>query len=178
MARILGCSVSKINYWLKAHNIKKRGISESLYLLKNSKGDPFKTPQKMPLNFFTGLAMGLFWGEGNKKSRHSVRIGNSDPKLILAFRHFLINTCKVDINKIKYGLQVFTDTNVNDAKSYWIKQLKIRDKDFYPTVVISQSGRKGTYKNKSETGVITMYFNNVKLKQMIDKYLEDVRKMY
>ena len=91
ISRRLNCSENKINYWLKKFSIEKRNVSEAIYLRKNPKGDPFKV-KKVPVNndsFLFGLGLGLYWGEGNKRNRGSIRIGNSDPYLLLNFISFL-----------------------------------------------------------------------------------------
>ena len=69
IAKKIGCSTSKVNYWLARHAIPKRDISEAVYVLNNPEGDPFeyKKPKTLQSAFLEGLGVGLYWGEGNKK---------------------------------------------------------------------------------------------------------------
>jgi len=86
IATHFNCSQSKINYWLCKYNLPKRSISEALYLRHNPNGDPF-TVRKISCHedaFIFGLGLGLYWGEGNKKNGHSIRLGNTDVHLILS----------------------------------------------------------------------------------------------
>ena len=67
------CSQNKVNYWLTKYKIKKRTISEALYIKLNPKGDPFEfsEPQDKKSAFLLGMGLGLYWGEGNKKNEIS-----------------------------------------------------------------------------------------------------------
>lgn len=178
ISKILECSENKVNYWLYKYSIPKRSISDSQYAKRNPNGDPFVSIPNLPNNFIAGLGMGIFWGEGTKRSTSSVRLGNSDPKLINAFIDFLVKVFKINKDKLRFGVQIFQDMDKKSVLDYWQRNLSVPRSSFLKTVVISKSGKRGTYKEKSFYGVVTMYFNNVKLKNIIDTYLEDIRKMY
>ena len=87
IARILGKSETGINYWMNKYKIKKRTISDAVYIKNNPKGDPFKikTPNNLYLAELKGLGLGLYWGEGNKANKNSVKIANTDSELIKKF---------------------------------------------------------------------------------------------
>src|SRR3989344_3535161 len=87
ITRIFKCSEHRVNYWLKKYNISKRSISEAVYQRCNPKGDPFKVKKIESLADakLLGLGLGLYWGEGNKKNKNSVRLGNSNPLIINNF---------------------------------------------------------------------------------------------
>jgi hypothetical protein len=85
---------------------------------------------------------------------------------------------KVEEDKIKFGIQIFDDMNKEDVLKYWMKQLHVTKDKFHKSIVVSKSGKKGNYKEKNFYGVVTVYFNNMKLKKVFDSYLEDIRKMY
>lgn len=176
ISKIVGCSESKINYWLKKYSIQKRTISESVYL-KNNPKEPFKSKNISSGKewFLFGLGLGLYWGEGTKVDKYSVRIGNSDPDLLLCFREFLIKIYKIDQGKIRYGLQIFSDINPKEALYYWSNKMNVSlDKFYKPTITIS--GKVGNYKNKNKYGVLTLYFNNSRLARIIKKEVEKLRK--
>jgi hypothetical protein len=82
ISKDLHCSESKVVYWMKKHNIKRRSISEAIYQIHNPKGDPFKfiEPKTKEEFFIYGLGLGLFMGEGNKKTNYGIRLGNTDLK--------------------------------------------------------------------------------------------------
>lgn len=113
-----------------------------------------------------GLGLGLYWGEGNKANKNTVRLGNSDPALLNKFIEFLIKFFNIDKKDLKFHLHIFSDINVDKALAYWTKKLKINKKQFYKPL-ITKSGSIGTYKNKSKFGVVTIYYGNIKLKNKL-----------
>jgi DNA-binding Lrp family transcriptional regulator len=169
----LGYSENKINYWLKKLKITKRSISEAIYLKYNPNGDPFhfkKNLNKEEIELL-GLGLGLYWGEGSKRSTSGVRLSNSDPRLIKKFLEFLIKICQVNNKKIKFWLQIFSDTDPKKALNFWCKELHIKHKQFYK-ITVTPSRKIGTYKEKNKFGVLTVNFGNIKLKKQLLSMLE------
>ena len=180
ISKLICKSEGEINYWIKKYDIKKRTISEAIYQKNNPKGDPFKilpfTKNKeifLDKKFIYGLGLGLYWGEGNKKSKNSVRLGNSDPKLILKFIYFLDKIFCINKKKLKFGIQIFTDMGANKTLNFWKKTLKVSKKQFYKPV-ITRSGSIGTYRQKSKYGVLSINFCNTKLQKII---VEEIGKL-
>lgn len=168
IAKLLGCSEHKVNYWLEKHIITKRTISEAVYVKMNPDGDPFSfvPPKNLKEAELFGMGLGLYWGEGNKANKNTVKLGNSDPELMKTFMNFLDKFFGIKRKSLKFHLHLFTDIDKNEAFSYWIKNLKINKDQFYkPT--ITQTGKLGTYRKKSKYGVLTLYFSNTKLRNII-----------
>ncbi len=172
-----GCSQNKVTYWLQKHNIKKRSISDAVYVRSNPEGDPFafKKPNTYDEWFLYGLGLGLFWGEGNKVNKHSVRLGNTDIDLIRTFLRFLRVVYDIDEKKIRFGLQLFSDISSKKALHYWTTGLGVSEKQFQAVVVTKQT-KKGTYRKKCEFGVLTIYFSNIKLRDTIVTAITKLRK--
>lgn len=101
-----------MHYWLKKYDIQKRTISDAIYVRSNPKGDPFvfRKPQRADEWFLYGLGLGLFWGEGNKVNKNAIRLGNTDPYLVKKFLEFLSNIYQIDQSRLRFGLQIFSDT--------------------------------------------------------------------
>ena len=169
IASIFKKSETSINYWMSKYNIKKRTISEAIYLKNNPKGDPFKI--KYPNNFYLaelkGTGLGLYWSEGNKKNKNSIKLANTDPMLVKKFVEFLIKILGVNKRNLKFSLQVFSDVNPYVAENYWIKYLKIKSSQFCRKITVTQSGKIGTYKKKNKYGVATVYCHNTKLRNIL-----------
>lgn len=178
MAKEIGCSPNKVVYWMKKYGINRRNHSEAQYLLSNPEGDPYNLEKVKNLpkgdSFLLGLNIGLYWGEGEKTTKHSVRVTNSDPYVILRFRDFLINQCKFTPIKIRYYLICFNDIDKNTAKNYWANLLKISPDKFGKIVEIPKQG-KGTYKNKSKYGICTIYVGNMKFKKWLMDEIDSLR---
>jgi hypothetical protein len=175
IARKYACSETKINYWLTFHKIQKRTISEAIYQKNNPNGDPFlfDKPKTLEKIFLFGLGLGLFWGEGSKKSLNSLRISNSDPKLIKKFIDFLICIYNIDKKKLKFQLQTYDDLNKKKLLIFWAKYLSVKENQFFKTSILKRRG-SGTYLNKMEHGVIIVNFGNTKLRNLICSQIANI----
>ena len=169
------CSIGKINYWLIRYGIQKRSISEAIYKLKNPSGDPFsfRPPQATEEVVLFGLGLGLYWGEGAKRGNGGVRLTNTDPSLVRTFIKFLEKFFAVPKYKLKFSIQIFNDLSEDIALNFWTKQLGVKRNQFYKTIVSEVRGN-GTYKHKSEYGVIILYFNNIKFKRLICSLIDKI----
>lgn len=173
IAERLQCSPNKVNYWFKKYKLGKRSISEALYQRRNPEGDPFRfsKPTSLDEAFLLGLGIGLYWGEGNKRNRTTVRLGNTDPKLIRKFIQFLVESYGVLPHKFRFGLQIFSDMNPDKALSFWIKSLNVSKKQFGKVIVTPARG-VGTYRDKTKHGVLTVYVSNIKLRDLLCQQIE------
>ncbi len=175
IAQILKVSERKVHYWLHKYNIPKRSISEAIYVKHNPQGDPFhiKSIKTVEDSKLLGFGLGLYWGEGNKRNPNSIRLGNTNPSLIRKFLEFLIVILGINKNKLRFGLQIFSDIDPQGALNYWMNELetfKIKRNQFHK-VIVTPSSVVGTYKEKSKYGVLTVYFCNIKLKKILDDML-------
>lgn len=164
----LGCSLHKVKYWMEKYEIKIRNRSDATYIKRNPFGDPFhfRRPRNIKEAELFGLGIGLYWGEGTKANKDSVRLGNTDPELLIHFIKFLEKFFSVGREDLRFGLQIFTDIPVDRAMDFWIKKLKIRRSQFYKPL-ITRSGSIGTYRKKSEYGVLTVMYHNKKLRNLL-----------
>jgi len=176
IARKFKCSQTKVNYWLQRFGIQKRSISDAIYISHNGAGDPFKVSnfKLSEKSFLLGLGVGLYWGEGNKANRVSIKLGNTDPDLILCFIRFLKMIYGIRADRLKFGLQIFSDINPLYALEYWKEKLDVKKEQFQKPIVSKVRG-EGTYKNKSQYGVLTVYFNNKKLRDVLMKEIEKLK---
>lgn len=108
IAKKIGCSINKIAYWMDKYKIKRRSNSEATYVKRNPNGDPFKIKNKLNLKEqqLQGLGIGIYWGEGDKGNPHSLRVANTDPKLIRVFIRFLLEICRLEKKKLDIVLFV------------------------------------------------------------------------
>ena len=176
IARDLKCSVHKVVYWMDKYNIKRRSHSEATYLKSNPDGDPFlvKNALSGSEQFIYGLGLGIYYGEGEKASKSSIRVANTNANLLRIFIKFLIEICGINRSKLSYSIVCFNDTDPKEAESYWAKQLKINEGKFGKIVQIPPQG-KGSYKRKSKFGVCTVTFNNIKLKKWLMEELDNLQ---
>jgi len=178
ISKELQCSENKVNYWLSKHNISKRSITEAVYTHHNPDGDPFyfknpKTPQEW---FLYGLGLGLYWGEGNRKNEMAVRLGNTDPALIKVFLEFLQKTYSVKKEKMRFGIQIFSDMSVSKEIHFWSRYLNIPKSQFWNPIT-TPARSIGTYKEKTKHGVLTVYVSNTKFRDLLVHEIEMISKM-
>ncbi|NBV77875.1 hypothetical protein EBR66_06950 [bacterium] len=174
VAQKMHCSQSTVNYWLAKHKIKKRSISQAIYKKWNPHGDPFR---KMPIDnipkaVLFGVGVGLYWGEGTKSNPTSIRLGNSDPRLIRVFVSFLEHCFAIQRSKLRFGLQIFGDMDADKTIAFWKRELSVSRKQFLPSVVVTPHRGVGNYRVKTKTGVVTLYFHNKKLRDIIVSSIE------
>lgn len=176
IAKQLHCSVHQVSYWMSKYAIKTRSISDALYQKNNPNGDPFffTPPSTLEDGILFGLGMGLYWGEGTKANRSSVRIGNTDPALINVFIRFLVEVFKIKKKNLRFSLLIFSDIKESEAMRFWTTSLGVSAKQFSKATTI-KIHRKGTYKNKSRYGVIMAYYHNTKLRNVLIQKLETIK---
>lgn len=171
---LLGCSPNKVVYWMRKYKIKRRSRSEAAYIKHNPKGNPFliKSDLSSDEKLLYGLGIGIYWGEGNKKSRYASAVANTDPNILKIFTRFLLEICRLQTDKLRYSIVCFNDTDPEEARIYWAKKLEISPKKFGKIVQIPSQG-KGTYKKKSQFGVCTISVSNTKLKAWMMEQIEN-----
>ena len=101
----------------------------------------------------------LYWGEGDKASRHRVSLTNTDPAMIKIFMTFLRDVCGVDERKIKAWLLLYPDIREASCKRYWIKEAGLQNTTFNKSIAV-----KGKHKTKRlghgvcTVGITSRYF--------------------
>jgi len=147
--KVVKVSKSSLSLWLKDISLtgdqlkrikgkKEKAIEsfiETMKLKRERKLLDYYTKQKknwLPLSerelFLSGLF--LYWGEGNKASRNTVSVSNTDPNVIKFSILWLVKSLKVPKNKVKVSLQLYSDMNINESTNYWVKELGIPAEQF------------------------------------------------
>ena len=176
IAKKLKVSGHKIAYWMTKYEIKRRSINDALYMKYNPGGNPFKIKKPTNANeaYLYGLGLGIYWGEGNKADKYSIRVGTTDPDMILIFRKFMETFCKIAQSKFKYNLMCFKDSSPKIAKKFWIKKLDLNSNQIGKITSLKPLG-KGTYRKISQYGVCTIYVFNIKLKKWLMDQLDLIK---
>jgi len=120
---------------------------------------------KLHPTFISGIT--IYWGEGNKLSRHLIRIGNIDPSMIQVFVKFLCKVCGIPKKTIRAYVLLYPDLDPEKCKSFWIKKSGLTAKNFNKCVVI-----QGRHKTKRiPYGVCYVGVNSTYLKEKIRIWL-------
>lgn len=116
--------------------------------------------------FIAGIS--IYWGEGDKTTKHLVRITNTDTAMIKLFIKFLVEVCGVQNKKIKAYILIYPDLNSNNCIGYWAKQSNLSIDNFNKCVTI-------TGKHKSRRlpyGVCNITVSSSYLKEKINLWLK------
>jgi hypothetical protein len=65
----------------------------------------------------------------------------------------------------------------NEALAFWQQCLKVSPRQFHK-VIVTPARSLGTYRYKTKHGVLTVYFNNRKLRDIICQAVEDIDSMF
>jgi len=168
ITQIFGCSTHKIFYWMNKYEIPRRLKSEATYVKRNPGGDPFcfRFPKNDKERILFGAGLGIYWGEGTKSSKNSIRLGSTDPGLLKVFLDFLTLFFDIKKEKIKFGLQIFSDIKGGEALDFWKKELKI-NKNQFNKIIITRQESSSTYGKKDRFGVLTVYYHNKKARDIL-----------
>ena len=137
ISKHMRCSLHKVSYWMERYKILKRSLSEAMYVKRNPEGDPFlfQEPKTIEESKLFGMGIGLYWGEGTKANKNSVRLGNTDPELIKQFMIFLISFFGILKSDLRFELQIFSDIHPKAAMDFWTKKLRIEKHQFSRPIV-------------------------------------------
>lgn len=91
--------------------------------------------------FIAGLM--LYWGEGDKVTRHTTRLTNTDAEMIRLFVFFLTHACRVPKERIKASVLVYPDLSMTTCLTYWSKMSGIKRDNFTKCIAI-----RGRHKTK------------------------------
>lgn len=204
--KILGVPKSTLSTWLKelplSEKVKNKNIKQakviwarnitrynkrradeykkkSVELLSNySKEVPVINEKSL---FWLGLA--LFWAEGGKREKWSVRFVNSNPVIIRTIMLFFRKICKISDSKITLVMHLYPQIDEDTAKKYWSQITGLQIAQFRKTQnQISKASKYVRPINRLPYG--TLHINigdsilNKKLKGWIFGLSEQLNKKY
>ena len=170
----IGTSWRNVISYMERHGIPRRSRSEATYRKANPDGDPFRIKPNLSLEEerLKALALGLFWGEGSRRNAISVRLCNSDPRLLRSFVSFLRVICGVRPEKLRAHLILHEGANSKHVLEYWSRWLEIPLSQFSKVTRIPSRGQ-GTYKSRAIYGTAAVYVHNSKLRRIISDWLDE-----
>jgi len=115
----------------------------------------YKKFKKDPLFCF---GLGLYWGEGDKKSGNMVAVTNTDPNILRVIAKFYRKYLRIDESKFRIALFIYEDINANFAINFWSNLLNIPQAQFIKVQVLESRSKRT--KTKSKYGICTLYCSN------------------
>ena len=109
------------------------------------------------------VSTALYWGEGTKSGDNTpsprFSFANSDPNMIKVCLRFLREILCVEDQKIRGGIHIYPDTNVENAKKFWAEITGLPKERFYIITQISRAGQN-LRKNKLLHGTLHVKVNS------------------
>lgn len=176
IAQRLNMGPSGVRYWLDKAGVKSRSISDAINILYTNKfgKKPFKLKNNLTAidEKLKVAGIMLYWGEGSK-TNNCVKFANSDPEMIKTFLSFLRNICGISEKRMKALIHMYPDLNEKKLLEFWSSVTKIPKINFYKSFV--HKGKKGTYKNKSLYGTLSISYCDKLLLGQILAWIEEYR---
>lgn len=163
----------------------KPNLIKSLKVIEKKKKERYdKFHKEALLDYFRfkkdtlfSFALGLYWGEGDKKSGSCVAVTNTDPNLLKVVAMFYRKYLKLDESKLRISLFIYKDIDTNFAIKFWSKLLKVPRKQFIKVKILESRSR--LTKTKLKYGICTLYFSNtefhIKIREWIRLLSLDMR---
>ena len=120
----------------------------------------------LPLTERELLIAGLFLylGEGNKVSRSSVGITNTDPSVIKFALYWIINCLKVPAGKVRVQLHLYDDMDIKRETDFWLNELNL-PKSCLMNAYIKKSTRESIDQKGFGRGTCGLWVHNTVLKE-------------
>jgi hypothetical protein len=149
---------------LKLNKIRGRHLEKAYQEARKEAKKEFEYFKLHPL-FISGIT--IYWGEGDKISKHLIRIGNTDPAMIKVFVKFLLGICGIKKENIRAYVMIYPDLKETDCENFWIKESELKKGNFNKCVTI-----KGRHKTKRlPHGVCYISTGSTYLKEKINIWL-------
>lgn len=149
---------------------KARGVALKVHyeLAEEEALKEMKLYRNVPL--FTA-AVAAYWGEGDKLSKHHVRITNTDPKMLKMFLQFLLTLCKADKKRISLALFLYEDLDEDKCKRYWSRQVGLNK--FHKTQVLPSRNKT----KKLPYGTAAIVLTDAYLKRKMNIWIDQLSEM-
>jgi hypothetical protein len=116
----------------------------------------------------------MYVGEGHKRNRNRVAIGNSDPRVVVLATRWLRALSR---NKLDFSVQYHADQNLRELSEFWASVL-----DIHPSEVRMQrktnSGRLGGRTWRCKYGVLSVRTCDTMLRARLQAWMDCVQEQW
>jgi hypothetical protein len=121
------------------------------------------------------IGSALYWAEGGKKNRNSLRFSNSNPSMIEVIMKFFQEVCNIPNEKIKARIHIYPQINPRIATNYWKKVTNLPRINFQkPQVQISRASKKKRPKNTLPYGTLHLTVNNTEMTCRVKGWIQGI----
>ena len=193
---VLGVSKSTLSTWLKdlplSKQVKNSNISRAKKIWARNitsynklRSLKYQAEKKITIDnyskeipvvdkkalFWIGLS--LFWAEGGKREKYSVRFVNSDPQIIKTIMRFYREVCAVPNDKFR--LRIYLHPNIEEklGMKFWSELTGVPKSQFYRSqeLISSSSKRKRNF-NRLPYGTLHVYIGDVTLANRVKGWIK------
>lgn len=179
IAEKLNISRYKIERTLAENGIKKRTISEATTAINITKFGlrEFKIKESLTSEeeLLKVAGIMLYWGEGYKKG-NGVALSNSDSRIIKLFMRFLRIICGVAEERIHVTIHYYEDHDPVVLTDFWATEISIPKSQFFKPY-LQKRERKGTYKNLSKYGTVSVQYADSRLFKLLLTWMHDYERL-
>ena len=76
------------------------------------------------------IGLFLYWGEGLKDIKGALSLSNTDPSVIKFYLYWLVKNLGIPKKKIKVGIHLYVDMDVEESLNYWSRELQLSRNQF------------------------------------------------
>ena len=193
---------STLSDWLKnyplSEHIKQKNIQKAKLVWANNiiefnkrRSEEYKKKTKLLIEkyskktpkisnrdlFFIGLA--LFWAEGAKREKFTVRFANSDPLIIKIIMKFFRKICMVCDDKFKLQVHLHPNVKETDAKIFWTKVTELSKNHFRKSQTqISKASKGKRPSNQLPYGTLHIIIGDALLNKKIKGWIFGISKQF
>lgn len=120
----------------------------------------------------------LYWGEGAKTRMTELSISNTDPSVIKFFLFWFTKSLLVPKERIKIGLHLYKDMNINKEINFWSDILKIPLKQFYRPYIKKSLLKSINHKGGFGHGTCNIRVSDARLSEKILMALKVISDKY
>lgn len=119
-------------------------------------------------------ALMIYWGEGDKRTKHRVCVSNSEPDMLRLFSLFLEKICGVNKSRIKAWILAYPNVSKVDSLVFWSRKIGIWPSNFTKTIVIQGKSQKRTLPYGVCYVVVSSSYLKVKINVWMDLMAKNV----
>ncbi len=116
----------------------------------------------------------LYIGEGTKRGRHVVALGNSDPEVVKLAHRWIVRLTQ---NRVQYGLQYHADQSPPALAAFWANELDI-DPERIRLQRKSNSNQLTGRTWRSRYGVLTVRVSDTLLRARLQAWMDCLRRSW
>lgn len=125
--------------------------------------------------YYAGLF--LYWGEGNKASRNTVSISNTDPDVLKFSLLWMVRCLKIPKYAIKVALHLYKDMDIENELSFWSKELGV-SKNYFNKPYIKKTLKTSIDQKGFGHGTCNLIVQNTVIKEKLLMLIKSIADYY